>query len=243
MWLIENFTSQKRVFDRSDAEMHSIEATGIFCQGIEIINAVELIECYEENVFQAKICDVCTFQDCKSGDYLTIRRAGEYITFIPAFEIMETKNDWERGIYKPPYYIRSKGCPILTLKDYDNFRKSVPFLPYLENIPSLKMKEAVRILQQECRWGILGSFPDMPALKRLDIIFFDDSSTRELLETFIESLQDKLENISTVQLTRKKVGFDIPTYIIDVKSFPEWMPVAIKDNTMYIHFESGFVCV
>jgi len=120
--------------------------TGLFIDDERIINMTEEIMADKKLSFQSWICD-CGFIQCRPGDWLSVRKSGNFIFLMPAYELLaEKKNLFEFG---PPYWVNKKGIFWTTTEKFKRIKQKVPDLAKQKSIRRLKPFEAAAMLIQE----------------------------------------------------------------------------------------------
>jgi hypothetical protein len=142
MWRVQNPTIQIALLDFTGSGQRRVEVSQLRSEGIVLMNALELMD-WGTDPTQLIICKECGIEGCATGGWVAVRRAGDRILLIPAFEEMEYDVE-RRSHYGPPPYQKKKGVPYFDMADYEALAETGPRLPAFDQIPPLEMREAKR---------------------------------------------------------------------------------------------------
>jgi len=93
--------------DFTSSDQSLVEVTQIYFDDWLFCNGVELLE-IDNSSIQFIVCMYCGYSRCEPGNWLAIRRGGEFVFLIPAFFDLE-EDDWELSEYYPPYKVQKFG--------------------------------------------------------------------------------------------------------------------------------------
>jgi hypothetical protein len=227
MWAVASIETNEHVLDFSTSEQGRHQSKALIADGVELINAIELVEFSPERT-QLIVCEQCGFVHCKRGDWVQIRRIEDSILLVPAFAEME-KGNWERDEYSPPKFIKNRGIPVfdgnlsLQLLEILNEYQMVS----VQDLKPLSPSELCKAMQWEAPAHVLGKYPDRPKLDRSRILYCEPielSNAVDLLDRHIEVLAT-----SEQQLHIDQTAVSVKFYLD--RSIPsEWSPIAIAEN-------------
>jgi hypothetical protein len=124
--------------------------------GLEVANLFEWVE-WSGSLVQLHLCSYCGSAGCTGGNYVAVRRAGEYVVLTPAWAEM-AEGEWEADEYGPPDAIAARGALALTLEQAElATRRSGTDTA---GCPPLTGAELLRIMQHAAPLDVLGKFPD-----------------------------------------------------------------------------------
>lgn len=192
MWTVFNFSTYKRQFDFSSSEQGKLTYTALKADDEILINMIELFESDDNSTFQFIICENCGVTHCEPGNWLSIRKSGDFVLFIPAFnKILEAD---ELNEYKPPNFFNTKGALILMSNQFQDLKHKVPAFANIRNLKTLSGFEAVSLYKWEAPHKMFGEYPNFKSLKA-DHILWTSELDGESISTIIS---DKLKTIATV---------------------------------------------
>ena len=111
MWQIKNPEIKPATLDLSSSGQQGLTVSQLFADGVELINALELVDWDEEKI-QFLICEACGSTNCKPGDWVSLRKSDSLILILPPFETAGSRGNEE---YRPPNYLEQKGIAYLLL--------------------------------------------------------------------------------------------------------------------------------
>src|SRR5687768_9171850 len=130
MWQIKNPEIRPATLDFSSSGQNRLQVSQLFADGIEIINALELVHWDEEKI-QFLICEACGFTHCKPGNWVSLRKSESLILILPPFEAISGESR-ENEEYRPPNYLNQKGVAYFDADIYENLRSKHPSFPSVE---------------------------------------------------------------------------------------------------------------
>lgn len=239
MWQIKNPTIQTTTLDLSSSGQNSFSCSQLFAEDTMIINAIELVEWQEEQT-QLLICHSCGFPGCKSGDWVSLRVAGDLILLLPAFE------SWLQGEkinteYHPPTYVIKRSIPYFTVSDYETVRSLNSAFPVVGNIRKLNLKEAIWAFQLETPSRIFGNPPKKTVARKEAVIGASEGHVNEHLKFIEEFAQRHKDNESPVKLRLPKATETVISLYFDTHEFIEWKVLAASGSEFLLMLNSEFV--
>lgn len=226
MWIVDQIESREREFDFGSSGLDRHSTAGLFADGVEIVNALDLVDfsADADGAIQLIVCDYCGTPGCNAGNRVSFRRLDDGLLMIPSFASM-ARGDWEMTEYGPPHFIAKRGAPLFSDGALHAVLARLPALVGPSSWPPLNSREAALLLQWEAPYRVLGEFPDPPRLHKNMILAAAHGSELEILDTFRKLLDDALAAEQPVSTTR---GEPVTFYLdLDHAGYPEWEPVAL----------------
>ena len=233
MWEIKNPTIQKAKLDFTSSGQGFYEVSQLVSDGVILMNALELME-FDEDEVQVLICDRCGTTNCETGNWVSFRKSGDCILLIPAFEQMGD-DEWSKTQYSPPKFYNKKGTPFFDLRIYKDLRNHFPDFPKIDEIKNLRMREAMRLAQQNMPLRIFGEPPEIN-VRRDKFKYINASSEatpEEQLKRIEEILRKNYQNNLPANVRRPSANEEIIRLFIDINEFTDWKAL-IKTNSDYL---------
>lgn len=236
MWNVESIRSRRTRFDFTSSEQGQRDVVQVLFDDVTFANAVELTG-WGNKPFQVFVCEQCGYEGCASGNWLTLRRVSDFVTFVPAFEYMESD---EEGVdHSPPSYILERGAPKLTRQLYEELRDMVVALPRIDAIAHLSCRDAALLLKAEAPARIMGRPCEEPVLNRKLIVAVSDGDLNERIRQF-EALVATALASDDVEVEALDASLSTAvTFYLDVPGFTEWTPMVSHDDAAWIRLEPG----
>jgi hypothetical protein len=238
MWQIKNSTITPTTLDFSHSGQQNRQVLQLFAGDILLINAIELVDWQEEAQFL--ICRACGIPGCKSGDWVSLRLAGDMILLMPAFAAWfeDGKTDDE---YHPPYYLIERGIAYFTLADYQALSSLNTSFPAVEKLRRMNMQEAILAFQLDAPSQVFGNPPEKPVARRDVVVGASEGNEDEHLK-FIEAFaQRQKDNQSPVKLRLPKAEETVISLFLDTHEFLEWKVLAGVGSETSLMLNSEFV--
>ena len=239
MWTIESVTHRESRMDLSSSGQSDRDVTEVLFNGTVVANAVELTG-WGEDAFQMFVCTSCGIEHCEGGNWLTARRCGEFVLFVPAFEWMSSAG---RDVmeYAPPSYISQRGVPLLGRDLFGECRRLAPHLPEFDLIQQLSRREVALALSFEAPSEVLGEPFYPPDLRRDVLIAVSDGSLSRRIQDLEAVLSSCLEAGDLPAESSDSDLTQVITFYLDVPGFKEWRPLAFYGDTPVIRLDPGTV--
>ncbi len=231
MWTPKEFKAKPKEMDFSSSGQGVVEVTAIYADDENLANAIELMD-FESDRIQFQVCDQCGFPGCASGNWLSIRKIGEHVLLLPAFQEMD-RGEWEGSEYYPPYFTRVKGSILMDNQHYRELAGLISKLPSIETIKSASSYEIARLLQWEASFRVLGDYP-RPITFRRELLSTtsspdDDKVVQELMEVLRHFERDDI----AYELTSIAEDDERFLFFLDASGFVEWVPLVRKSDKRY----------
>ena len=238
MWQIKNPEIKLATLDFSSSGQDRLQVSQLFADGIEIINALELVDWDEEKI-QFLICEACGFTHCKSGDWVSLRRSDSLILILPAFEAVFGESG-ENEEYRPPYYLKQKGIAYFDTATYEALRSKHSSFPPIEQIRSLSMQEATLLYHWNAPAHVLGKPPHINV--RSDIVLASSEGDHvDYLNQLADLLQSQYKDETVATLRALLDGEKIITLFLDAEEFIELDALAYDGSAYRLLVDSKYV--
>src|SRR5687768_17513850 len=119
MWRIEKLELRPATLDFTSSDQGWRQVTQLFADGIQLINALELIE-WDEEETQFLVCEQCGITHCKQGDWVRVRRSESMVLVLPSFDYLSPLLDDDKVEYSPPRYLRERGIAYIDRSTYES---------------------------------------------------------------------------------------------------------------------------
>jgi len=218
-----------------------VEVTALEAAEIQVVNALELVH-WEDYGIQVEVCDHCGCSGCGAGNWISLRRLGDSVVWIPFWSEM-LKGEWELSEYSPPYFLRKHGVPIFSAHDWSLLKELIGSIPPIHEIPCLTASEMALIIQAEAPGRVLGEFPQPPKLYKDLIVAVTEGElsdwVRSLQECLSESWSSQVPvDCQSIDSTMKQVEF-----WMELPGAPSWTPLVQSPNGLYLQSGVGHACV
>ena len=239
MWEITKPVIERVVLDFSSSGQPETRVSRLMQDGQVIFNAIELID-WTPSPFQAIVCETCGTPGCASGGWLNLRSTGELILLLPVFgEMSEPRHS--RVEYAPPSYFLDEGVPYLTRLAYDRLQITLPQLPPLRDIPSLRTGEGVSLFQIEAPYQLFGVPPNDFVYSRDLVVGVSNGDVRERLNQIQALALDYINTDTQAILRPQRDDEEILSLYVDSFDFIDWPALACADATCRLIIASRFV--
>ena len=214
--------------------------TELWADDVQICCAVERVN-WDEDPVHLRGCTDCLTGDCVDGAWLSIRRAGSYMLFLPSFWWWLEDNLYDKGYDDPPAFLQ-KGAMLLDRALYADLRSLVPMLPAMAKLQPLAGWEAVRLLRFEAPVEVLGKASEPvkfhPGLVLHSDWWGPDYQAVKVLEELLESWVDSYEPVALKRLPMYNVP--VSFYLSSGPRSVEWQPLSSGLRDL-LRLEPGYV--
>jgi len=241
MWCIDNLKLQPTTLDFSSSGQGRFQATKLVSDGVELMNALELMD-WDDDKVQVSICGHCGTVGCSSGGWIVFRFSGDLVLLMPAFDGMRD-DDWSRTKFSPPYFVADRGTAYFDLQTYESLREQYSLFPPLEKIRPLQMREAMWLVQSSAPLRILGE----PATLDIDRRKFDfviaamEGDPKEHLRQAESLLRENFENKSSTRLRSLSPDEESVWLFLDAAEFIDWQVMVSSDGKYKFVLDNEFV--
>lgn len=257
MWHIKNPEIRKTTLDFTSSGQGKPEVSQLVYENTMLMNAIEYIEFNEDSFInfgentdavQVIICDHCGETQCSSGGWICLRKSGDFVLLIPAFELIE-EDDWNETHYTPPNFYdknthkRKKDIPYFDLETYKQLRKEFPKFPKLEEIKHLKMSEAMRLVQFNMPLRFFGTPPEifLSTVKKNLVVGASKNEAFEHLERIEKILKRNYKNDLPALIREPFEDEEIIYLFLDTSEFIDWLALVKSNEDYFLILEENFV--
>ena len=238
MWQIKNPEIKPTMLDFSSSGQGLFQANRLLSDGIEIINALELVD-WDEDKIQFLVCASCGYTRCKSGDWVSLRKTDSLILILPAFEAIFDE-EREKEEYEPPSYLKKQGVAYLDISTYERLRSQHSSFPSAEKIQQLNMREAILVYRWDAPAHVLGEPPDLNVRREI-ILATSEGDYVEYLKHLESLIQKHYKDESNVTLRSALDTEKAITFFLDAEEFMEWEAMVFDGSTYRLLIDSRYV--
>jgi hypothetical protein len=220
MWSVEDIEASAVELDFSSSGQGRRAATAVSAAGIRFFNAVELVD-VEPSATQVEVCECCGVPHCSPGGWVAFRRIGERVVWIPAWDKME-KGEWEMSEYSPPSFLQSQGAPDFSTAAWDRLRARHRALPDAHALPQINSRETARLCQWSAPGHVLGTFPDVPRIRRNLLIAVTNGDLGAEAERVDQCLREHYEGKQAMELVPQHISIAPIEFWLDLPGTPSW---------------------
>ena len=241
MWRIENPELRPATLDFTSSEQGYCEVTQLFSNGIELINAVELVEWDSEDT-QFLICEACGITNCEPGGWVSFRRSGSLIVILPAAEYVWAEREEDKKEYSPPRYLKKQGIAWFDRSTYESLASQRSDFPRFEQVRQLNMREAALLFQWDAPAQVLGPAPIVTVRHDL-IIGSSEGDPAAHIKRLENLITDQYKGTSNAIL-RPLTSHDHPISIyLNTTEFIDWKLLMFDGEEYRLVIDSKFVIV
>ena len=237
---VTTITTVARELDFSTSSGGRCAVTAVTAGDVQLCNAVELLE-VEAGRLQVEVCECCGHRGCAPGGWVALLRCGEFVVWVPAWEVME-RGLWEANEYQPPANFAVHGSPVFAANAWEELRRLRPEMPAAATLTPLTAREASRLVQLAAPLQVLGRYPDPPRLRRdllLGVVEGDLHAEAGALDRCLDAWSQAEEPVRPVS------GRSVATIelLLDSMQIPTWVAFGRRDGTISLLLDGdlGFV--
>ncbi|HEU4506777.1 MAG TPA: hypothetical protein VFR78_00970 [Pyrinomonadaceae bacterium] len=238
MWKLDNLEIKPATLDFSSSGQAKREVSQLFSNGIELINALELVD-WDPDHTQFLICEECGFVHCEPGGGVGFRKSGPLVLMLPAEEYVWGERQ-DKQEYRPPPYLTKRGIPYLTVSTYEDLRSMHSSFPAVDQIRDLNLREAALLFHWTAPLHILGDPPVIST--RRDIV--TGSSEGDYVEPF-DRLEDLLraqyEDKSPAHLRAPLSNERVVSFYLQAAEFVQWDALVFDGSEYRLLVDSTYV--
>ncbi len=239
MWLVSNPELRRATLDFTSSEQGYCEVTQLFSDGVQLINAVELVR-WGEDEAQFLICSQCGIDGCEPGNWVSLRRSGSLILILPSVAYVWAEEEKDKREYLPPRYLRKHGVFYFDRPTYETLVSQHSSFPPFARVRQLNMREAALLFHWEAPAQVLGP-PPVVQLRRQLIIGTSEGDCDEHLNR-VQHLLNEQYNDNSDAVLRPLSSEDQPISIyVDASEFIDWKPMIYDGAEYRLVVDSRFV--
>ena len=235
MWTVDSFNLCDITFDFRSAGMgmlstHSVHS-GAFC----LVNNVDGVD-FTEDPVQVILCGCCGTPHCERGGWVSLRRVGEHVIWIPAFRAM-AEGDLELHAYSPPLFLTRNGggVPIFDVDVHERLKREIHAFPEFTDVAYLTAEEALRLIQWNAPLSAMGRLPAPPSLDRDRILAVTDGDTDSECDAIQAFLR---ECVGSDYVLRPAPASTTPIELhLDDPGCTSWIPCHRLSDSMALHID------
>lgn len=238
MWQIKNPEIKPATLDFSSSEQGKFQASQLFSDGVELINALELVEWDSEDT-QVLVCESCGYTHCKSGDWVSIRKSNSLILILPASQYV-WGDSGEVEEHEPPQYLKKLGVAWLDLSTYESLRSQHSSFPTLEKIRQLNMREATLLFHWDAPARVLGK-PPAVNVRRDIVLASSEGDAVEYLRQLETLIPMHYEDDSEAFLRPLSSSEQVISFYLDAERYIEWEALVFDGSAYRLLIDSKYV--
>ena len=198
--------------------------TQLVAEGEILANAIEFTT-WSVDPVQVEVCFDCGVERCAPGGWVSPRRSGDRVLWIPAFDELAE----DQGEFGPPRYFARRGVPLFEPEAAKTLAKTVGV--ELEDVRPLTSRDVALLLQWMAPSDLLGAAPAAPRVRREDVLAATSGDRDEALDRLDELLAAAIGSDAEVVLQNRCDEADPIRFFLDLPGHPEWTPlVRIHDR-------------
>lgn len=237
MWSVENIELVPVELDFSSSGQGRRAATAITAEGVRLTNAIELVD-VESAATQVEVCECCGFSHCSPGGWVTFRRIGPNVVWLPAWDAME-KGAWEGSEYRPPKFLATKGAPIFGRATWERLRTLHEGFPACDEIPGINSRETARLWQWSAPGRVLGEYPSVPRVRRDLVLAATDGDLAAEIGAVDQMLQEHCDASAPMRVVENAAAKPIELWL-DLPGTPAWKCFAhVEDHVCLLLNETA----
>jgi hypothetical protein len=241
MWRIENPELRRGTLDFRSSEQGWREVTQLFADGIQLANALELID-WSGDDSQVLICEACGMEGCERGNWVRIRRSDSMVLILPAFDYIWAERDDDNTEHYPPRYLQTHGVAYFERSSFEDLRLKHDGFPPFDVIQPLTMREATLIFHLEAPAAVLGPPPQVRVRDELIVGASEGSAAdhvKQLEAVILRQYQDE-----SPAILHPLLASEVPLSIyLDASEFVDWKALLFDGSEYRLVIDSRFVMV
>lgn len=236
MWIVRRVEARRRELDFSSAGLGRHSTTSLLADGIEIVNALDLLDVDEDprEPLQVLVCEQCGMEGCRSGNRVAFRNFDDGLLLIPAFAAM-APGVWERDEYGPPPFLLERGALWFRGSSLESLAFHLPVAGDLARWPALGSREAAFLLQAQAPARALGTFPATPSLPRERFAATPSGSG----DAVVLALNDLLARAFERDLPVSTLSGGAEPLHLDQAGYPDWSPLVRQEDEYHLALAPG----
>lgn len=155
MWTVTRLTTESRAYSFESSGLGQHADLALLGDGLELVNMVDAAN-WDEDPVQVVVCDHCGCVQCQPGNWVSVRRLGEWVVMVATTKGYGSADPFERGEFTPPKWLRTRGAPLVPGAIWDEARAGGAALPRSDALPHLRWAEVLLEAQLEAPRRLLG---------------------------------------------------------------------------------------
>ena len=235
MWLPSTLETREATLDFTSSEQGRPTVRLLFVDDILVANAIGYAS-WSADSFQPLVCEACGIEGCEPGNWMVVRRAGDFAVFLPDFPAMLD----DIVDCAPPPYLRRKGALVLDQALFRRLRDLVPGVSEFGRLSGLRGEDAKWLLQFEAEQHVLGEFPGEVDVRRDHVVACSCGERSERLEQLTSAL-GVVEGHRPVRLRPLADGaVEVVCYLDDPRA-SAWTAIAMEGERIVLLAAPGLV--
>ncbi len=238
MWKINSPEIKPAILDFSSSQQGKLEVSQLLSDGIELINALELVDWDSEDT-QLLICEQCGFVHCEPGGWVSFRRSDSLVLILPAADYVWGDKE-DKDEYRPPSYLAKRGIAYLTLSTYEDLRSRHSSFPAIDRVRELSLKEAALLFHWDAPAHVLGE-PPVIRTRRDIVVGSSEGNHFEQLERLENLLHAQYEDKSLAHLRSRSSNERVISFYLEAAGFIEWEALVFDGSEYRLLVDSSYV--
>jgi hypothetical protein len=240
MWQLTYLTIRQAQMDFSGTDQPPFSGTGLWAEGVELINIVELVN-WKETPLQFIICTICGCVGCKPKDWVDIKQSHSVVLIMPAFLRIDQAGETMGNEYLPPDYLVKRGIICIKPEIYLSHLCQLAAFPKFENLAPLSAWEASKIFQLEAPSRVMGDLLNPPTLAKDMVIASSEGDFREQTKELVSLVNKLSKEIRPANLRPITEHDQIISLYIDIQGVPEWKALSYNGSQYSLYLEPGYI--
>jgi hypothetical protein len=226
--------------------------TKLVCAGVELSNAINWVDWFDEPAVQVRLCEACGIAGCESGGFVHVSRLGHHLLWTEPR--VDAGDAFESHQYRASEAIREYGSVAIPVEEWSQWRERVTDLPSPDKFPSTTRKDLLGAWQAEAPvFGTWDHRDQLLSLVSAQAVATEPSETTEALQS-LEALvrwfrakpdaavEGELAPIGAGERTVETLYLDVPD-TFDRPVLREWAALARHDGRVTPVFGGELVLV
>lgn len=156
MWIPAGLAVRPRHRSFAASGQGAHDDLALVADDLELVNLLRLVD-WSADPVQVVVCDACGTVGCASGNYVAVRRLGDFVVLAPpARAHAPAADDFELTDFAEPAFMRARGVPLVRVEDWSRVRDGGAPLPSPDRLRVLGWEEAALVAQLEAPRRLLG---------------------------------------------------------------------------------------
>ena len=174
----------------------------------------------------------------RPGGWVAFRRIGERVVWIPAWDEMDI-GERQMSEFRPPEFLHTRGAPVFSPPAWDRVRALHDRLPEPNTLPPINSREMARLSQWSAPGHMLGTFPDVPRLRRDLLATITHGDLASEADCVDQCLLDHFEAKHAMELAPLDPSAAPIEFWLDLPGAPSWKQFAHFVNQICFLIDGG----